>query len=48
MARFQCEECGNNEYADIEGSGEDKVGEFQDYVCKECGHITRIYDEPIK
>lgn len=41
--RFQCEECFCYEYVDIEGSGEDNHGEFEDYVCAECGHITRIY-----
>lgn len=41
---FQCEECSSAEYLDIEGSGEDELGEFTDYVCKECGHITRVYN----
>lgn len=45
MKRFQCEECGCREYLDIEGSGKDEVGEFQDYVCDECGGITRVYDK---
>lgn len=43
--KFQCEECLCHEYLDIEGSGEDDCGEFTDYICKECCHITRIYDE---
>lgn len=44
MPRFQCEECFNNEYIEIVGSGEDEVGEFSDFECKECRHITRVYD----
>ncbi|KRU40040.1 hypothetical protein [Clostridium sporogenes] len=40
--RFQCCECGCSEYADIEGFGEDEYGEFTDYVCTECGAITRV------
>lgn len=41
---FQCEECFSTEFHDREGSGEDENGEFTDYVCEECDHITRIYD----
>lgn len=41
--RFQCEECGSYEYSDMEGFGEDEFGEFEDYVCSECGTITRVY-----
>lgn len=41
---FQCEECGCSRYVDIEGSGKDKKGEFVAYVCEDCGHITKIYD----
>lgn len=41
--RFQCEECGCYEYADIEGWGEDENGEFTAYICTECGHVTNIY-----
>lgn len=43
MARFQCEECGCYEYLDKEGFGEDEIGEFEDYVCLDCGSITKIY-----
>lgn len=42
MKRFQCEECGNLEYLDKEGSGEDEYGEFEDYICQ-CGYITRVH-----
>lgn len=42
MKRFQCEECGDLEYLDKEGSGEDEIGEFEAYSCA-CGHITKIY-----
>lgn len=45
MSRFQCEECGCNDYLDIEGWGTDEVSEFADYVCEDCGHITRVYVE---
>lgn len=44
MRRFQCEECGNLDYLDREGSGEDEQGEFEAYSC-ECGYITKIYYE---
>jgi hypothetical protein len=42
--RFQCEECFDDEYIDIIGSGEDEKGEFTDYECAECHHINRIHD----
>ncbi|MCP1184980.1 hypothetical protein [Paenibacillus sp. 1781tsa1] len=41
---FQCEECFDNEYAEVVGSGEDENGEFTDYECADCHHVTRIYD----
>ena len=45
--RIQCEECGNRNimHLDIEGFGEDELGEFVDYYCEECGYISRIYDD---
>lgn len=43
MEKFQCEECGCYRYIDREGSGKDEFGEFEDCVCEDCGHITRIY-----
>lgn len=43
--QFQCDECGCREYADVECLGEDEYGEFIDYICAECGTITRIYYE---
>ena len=42
---FQCEECFDTEYRNVIGSGEDVNGEFTDYECVDCGHVTRIYDE---
>lgn len=44
---IECEECfctgmDFEEY----GSGEDESGEFTDYICNECGHINRVYDNP--
>jgi len=45
MRRFQCQECGCSKYANIEGWGEDEIGTFTEYICDECGEITRIYDE---
>jgi hypothetical protein len=44
-SKFQCRECGCSEYSDIEGFGEDENGEFTDYICAECGLITRVPDE---
>lgn len=41
---FQCEECFDNEYIEIVGSGMDSKGGFIDYECAECHHINRIYD----
>lgn len=48
MSEFQCEECFDTEYIDTYGSGEDEIGEFEDYICKECGHITRAYYREVK
>lgn len=41
----ECEECFYSS-VDFEeyGSGEDENGEFTDYICSECGHVNRVYD----
>ncbi|MEQ8154625.1 MAG: hypothetical protein ABRQ25_07050 [Clostridiaceae bacterium] len=45
MIRFKCEKCGCRDYSDVEGFGQDEKGEYTDYVCAECGHVTTLYDE---
>ena len=42
---FKCNECGSNEMLDIEGSGVDIYGEFQDYWCMDCDALSRLYYE---
>ena len=42
---FICDECGNRDYSDREGSGTDEHGDFTDYWCEECEALVRIYDE---
>lgn len=43
---MQCD-CGNNEYFDTEGWGEDEFGEYTVYICEECGQELRVYDNEI-
>jgi len=45
---IECEECFYSGM-DFEqyGSGEDDNGEFTDYMCPECGGLTRVYDNEV-
>ena len=37
----QCGECGSNRL-ELEEIGEDEYGQYEDYICEECGETTRF------
>lgn len=37
----QCNECGGHSL-ELEAFGTDEYGEYEDYVCNDCGEITRF------